>query len=108
MEQLEKVLELNPQDAHELFCESESSASLDSILEEVYERTTQLESPKSFQCTEGLFDWEVGLYESPCLERKKNEFLQEACLIEPPFLKRENQADEGWIENEEIPWTNVY
>ncbi|GLJ35224.1 hypothetical protein SUGI_0708800 [Cryptomeria japonica] len=136
MEQLERVLELNPQDAspqgfqfdlnfnnelqvlssssternktHELLCESESCVSLDSILGEVCEHTTHLESPRSFEGTEGLFDWEVGLYESLCSGGKQNEFLQEACLIEPPFLKRNNQPDEEWIENEEILWTNFF
>ncbi|XP_057845041.2 uncharacterized protein LOC131054526 [Cryptomeria japonica] len=68
---------------HELLCES--SASLGSSFEEVDGHITQLESLKSFEITEGLFEWEMGLYDSQWWGGR-NELLKEACIRGLPFL----------------------
>ncbi|GLJ35226.1 hypothetical protein SUGI_0708840 [Cryptomeria japonica] len=82
---------------HELL--GESSASLDSVFEEVYGYRNELESPISF-------DWEIGLYESPVFLAKADGIstggLHKSVMA---FLKRKIQPDEAWIEQEESLWT---
>nr|ATX60374.1 ethylene-responsive transcription factor ERF11 [Taxodium sp. 'Zhongshanshan'] len=99
---------INRDKTHESFCESESSVSLDSILEEASERRTQLESPRSYESVEGLIESEMGLFESPYFGARQNECPEEACLGGLPFLKRENQLDQAWIESEESLWTAIF
>ncbi|GLJ35225.1 hypothetical protein SUGI_0708820 [Cryptomeria japonica] len=93
---------------HESFCESESSVSLDSIFEEVCERRTQLESPRSYESVEGLIESEMGLFESSFFGARENDCPEETCIGGLPFLKRENQLDEAWIESEESLWTAIF
>lgn len=81
----------------------ESYVSLDGDFEEMCERRTQFETPRSHRSVEGLIDLEMDLFESPHLEATQNDSVGGL-----PLLEQENQPDDAWIESEESLWTAIF
>ncbi|GLJ35221.1 hypothetical protein SUGI_0708760 [Cryptomeria japonica] len=93
METLERILELNSQ------CFSVGADFSNGVL---LSHESQVIRSSS---TERKNTHEVLSESSACLDSLSKE---EPCIIEMSILKRENEPDEAWIENDEGLWTGAF